>query len=48
MRWAERVQKSFEIAKKTKQWFLGRPGMILAIVMLLLAFILHQLGYIGG
>ncbi|KAJ7553198.1 hypothetical protein O6H91_06G087600 [Diphasiastrum complanatum] len=47
MLWAERAQTVTQQIGRAKNWLLGRPGLILAILMLLVAIILHYFGYIG-
>lgn len=48
MVWAERAQVVSDQARRVKNWILGRRGLILALVMLVIAAILHRLGYIGA
>ncbi|KAI3804433.1 hypothetical protein L1987_25971 [Smallanthus sonchifolius] len=45
MKWANRIQGFIEGARNTKNWLLGRQGLAIAVIMLLLAVLLHWLGY---
>eukprot|EP00850_Spirogloea_muscicola_P005478 SM000025S08373 [mRNA] locus=s25:363997:366827:- [translate_table: standard] len=47
MLWADRAQRAAEVGRKAKEWLLGRWGLVLAVCMVLLAMLLHYLGYIG-
>ena len=47
MSWIGSAQRGVEVATKTKNWLLARKGLVIAIVMLILAFILQRLGFIG-
>ena len=48
MVWAERARMASDHARRAKNWILGKPGLILAILMLVIAIILHRFGYIGS
>ncbi|KAK1430458.1 hypothetical protein QVD17_13197 [Tagetes erecta] len=45
MKWANRIQKIVEGVRNTKNWLLGRQGLAMAVIMLLLAVFMHWLGY---
>lgn len=47
MNWAARLQRMIDFLRNMKNWMVGKPGLIFAFLMLLLAIILHRLGYIG-
>lgn len=48
MKWADRAQQAANVARKGKNFLLGRAGLVLAIVMLIVAVLLHHFGIIGG
>ncbi|MFS7926392.1 putative peptidylprolyl isomerase [Helianthus anomalus] len=47
MKWANRMQRTVEGARNTKNWLLGKQGLAMAVIALLLAVFLHWLGYFG-
>ena len=48
MKWADRAQKVVNVARKGKDFVLGRSGLIFAIIILIIAVLLHWLGVIGS
>jgi tetratricopeptide (TPR) repeat protein len=46
MKWMERAQHGVEVAKKMKNWITARKGLIIAIAMVIVAFIFYRLGFI--
>ncbi|KAH7864278.1 hypothetical protein Vadar_027736 [Vaccinium darrowii] len=47
-RWADRIQRGLDYLMKMKGCLLGKPGMVLALLVILLAILFHWLGYIGS
>ncbi|CAM0951588.1 unnamed protein product [Alopecurus aequalis] len=47
MKWMDRAQRGVEVVQKTKKWLKGNKALIIAIVMLIVAFILLRLGFVG-
>lgn len=48
MKWADRAQQAANVARKGKNFLLGRAGLVFALVMLVVAMFLHYMGVIGG
>ncbi|KAI5065240.1 hypothetical protein GOP47_0019935 [Adiantum capillus-veneris] len=48
MKWADRAQQAAQIAKRGKNFLLGKAGLVLAIAVLIVAVLLHYFGIIGG
>ncbi|XP_071709261.1 outer envelope protein 61-like [Rutidosis leptorrhynchoides] len=46
MKWAARIQRTVEVAVKTKNWLMGRKGLITVLCMLVFAVFLHWQGLI--
>ena len=43
MKWMDRAQRGVELANKTKNWLIARKGFVIAILLLIVAFILQRL-----